>query len=98
MIPTETARTILVHEWVTGGGLAGSRLARLVGGRGSCAMRRTHRGRLRLLAGRLDRVIVTSDARLPDDPGPWTTARIAAQDDTRIACESSRRQRPILPC
>ena len=26
-------------------------------------------------------MIVTSDARLPDDPGPWTIVRIAAGDD-----------------
>ena len=29
------------------------------------------------------RVIVTSDARLPDDPGPWTITRIGAGDDPR---------------
>ncbi len=33
------------------------------------------------LPGRPVRVIVTSDARLPDDPGPWTIVRIAAGDD-----------------
>ena len=35
-------------------------------------------------------MIVTSDARLPDDPGPWTIERIAAGDDPRRLRELAR--------
>ena len=44
-------------------------------------MRRAIAADFACLPGGPVRVIVTSDARLPDDPGPWTTARIAAGDD-----------------
>ena len=41
-------------------------------------MRRAIAADFACLPGGPVRVIVTSDARLPDDPGPWTIARIAA--------------------
>ena len=59
-----SGRTNLVHEWVTGGGLAG-RAACLVGGRGS-GDAASDRGRLCVHARGPVRVIVTSDARLAD--------------------------------
>jgi predicted ATP-grasp superfamily ATP-dependent carboligase len=76
----ETARTVLIHEWVSGGGLAGAPLppSWVTEGR---AMRRAIAGDFASLPGEPVRVIVTSDARLADDPGPWTTVRIAAEDD-----------------
>ncbi len=46
-------------------------------------MRRAIAADFACLPGEPVRVIVTSDARLPDDPGPWTIARIAAGDDPR---------------
>ncbi len=78
----ETSRTILVHEWVTGGGLAGSALPVSWAAEGR-AMRRAIAADFACLPGKTVRVIVTSDARLPDDPGPWTIMRIAAGDDPR---------------
>jgi predicted ATP-grasp superfamily ATP-dependent carboligase len=44
-------------------------------------MRRAIAADFASLPGEPVRVIVTSDARLPDDPGPWTIVRIAAEDD-----------------
>jgi tyramine---L-glutamate ligase len=76
----ETARTFLIHEWVTGGGLAGRALPASWAAEGR-AMRRAVAADFACLPGGPVRVIVTSDARLPDDPGPWTTLRIAAGDD-----------------
>ena len=76
----ESARTILIHEWVTGGGLAGSALPASWAAEGR-AMRRAIAADFACLPGGPVRVIVTSDARLPDDPGPWTIVRIAAGDD-----------------
>ncbi len=76
----ETARTFLIHEWVTGGGLAGSALPASWAAEGR-AMRRAIAADFACLPGGPVRVIVTSDARLPDDPGPWTIMRIAAGDD-----------------
>jgi predicted ATP-grasp superfamily ATP-dependent carboligase len=77
----ETARSFLIHEWVTGGGLAGSAMPASWAAEGR-AMRRAIAADFASLPGRRPvRVIVTSDARLPDDPGPWTLVRIAAGDD-----------------
>ena len=59
-------------------------------------MRRAIAADFAALAGGLARVIVTLDARLPDDPGPWTIERIArgrASDRVRELAA-----RPILPC
>jgi tyramine---L-glutamate ligase len=75
-----TVRTFLIHEWVTGGGLAGKALPASWAAEGR-AMRRAIAADFACLPGGPVRVIVTSDARLPDDPGPWTIARIAAGDD-----------------
>ena len=50
------------------------------------AMRRAIAADFACLPGGPVRVIVTSDSRLPDDPGPWT---IDARTTTRPACESS---------
>ena len=69
--PAKSGRTILVHEWVTGGGLVGSPLPASWAAEGR-AMRRAIAADFARLPGRPARVIVTSDARLADDPGPWT--------------------------
>jgi predicted ATP-grasp superfamily ATP-dependent carboligase len=70
-----TTLTVLVHEWVTGGGLAGSPLPDSWAAEGR-AMRRAIAGEFARLEGGRTRVVVTLDARLPDDPGPWAVARI----------------------
>ena len=77
--------TILVHEWVTGGGMAGSPLPPPGPPRGAPCAGRSRR--LRRLDRRHRRVIVTLDSRLTDDPGPWTVERIRAGD---IRIEFSR--------
>jgi tyramine---L-glutamate ligase len=69
------ALTILVHEWVTGGGLAGSPLPASWAAEGA-AMRRAIAADFAGLPGGSVRVIVTLDASLPDDPGPWNLERI----------------------
>jgi predicted ATP-grasp superfamily ATP-dependent carboligase len=72
---------ILVHEWVTGGGLAGSPLPASWAAEGR-AMRRAIAADFAALPGGGARVIVTLDSRLPDDPGPWTIERIAPDQAT----------------
>ena len=67
----ERARTILVHEWVTGGGLGGSVLPASWAAEGR-AMRRAIASDFACLPGGPSRVIVTSDSRLSEDIGPWT--------------------------
>jgi len=83
------ALTILVHEWVTGGGLAGSPLPPSWAAEGS-AMRRAIAADFVSLPGDSVRVIVTLDARLPEDPGPWTVARIAVGEEIDRVHELAR--------
>src|SRR3954447_4348897 len=76
--------TILVHEWVTGGGLAGSPLPPSWAAEG-WAMRRAIAANFASAAPDRIRVIVTLDGRLPDDPGPWTIERLfAGQESSRV--------------
>lgn len=84
-----TALTVLVHEWVTGGGLAGSPLPTSWAAEGR-AMRRAIAGEFARLTGRPVRVIVTLDSRLPDDPGPWSVARIFEAEHVPRVCELAR--------
>jgi predicted ATP-grasp superfamily ATP-dependent carboligase len=72
----------MVHEWVTGGGLAGSPLPEDWALQGR-AMRRAIAADWTSAAGPGARVIVTLDAALPDDPGPWTIVRIGAGEHER---------------
>src|SRR5690348_12189314 len=70
------SRTVIVHEYVTGGGLAGqdpdSHPGWAAEGR---AMRRALAEDFALLHG--VSVVMTLDARLPDEPGPWRVERVA---------------------
>ncbi len=69
--------TILVHEWVTGGGFAGTALPPSWAKEG-CAMRRAIAADFAAISEPPSvRVIVTLDSRLPADPGPWTVERVA---------------------
>jgi predicted ATP-grasp superfamily ATP-dependent carboligase len=70
--------TILVHEWVTGGGLALASVPPSWAAEG-LAMRRAIAADLAALPGRGARVIVTVDPRWPDDCGRWTTTRLNAE-------------------
>ncbi|MBX6315286.1 MAG: ATP-grasp domain-containing protein, partial [Isosphaeraceae bacterium] len=67
------ARRVLVHEYVTGGGLAGSDLPASWAAEGS-AMRRALAEDLAVVPG--IHVVMTLDDRLPDEPGPWATVRV----------------------
>jgi tyramine---L-glutamate ligase len=71
--------TILVHEWVTGGGMAGESVPLSWAAEGR-AMRRAVAGEFAALHGGQARVIVTLDVRLEDDPGPWTVERVRGGD------------------
>lgn len=71
--------TVLIHEWVTGGGLGGTPLPASWAAEGR-AMRRAVAGDFASLPNL--RVVVTLDRRLPDDPGPWDTVRIGPNEDT----------------
>jgi predicted ATP-grasp superfamily ATP-dependent carboligase len=76
--------TILVHEFVSGGGLAGSPLPPSWAAEGS-AMRRALAADFASIAWGKVQVIVTLDARLADDPGPWTVEPITlGQEATRV--------------
>ena len=86
----KSPRTFLIHEWVTGGGLAGKALPASWAAEGR-AMRKAIATDFASLPGEPVRVIVTSDARLPDDPGPWTIMRIAAGDDPGRLRDLARR-------
>jgi predicted ATP-grasp superfamily ATP-dependent carboligase len=72
----ERPLSILIHEWVTGGGPADWPLPSSWEAEGR-AMRRALATDFAAAAGGTARVTVTLDARLPDDPGPWTVRRIA---------------------
>jgi predicted ATP-grasp superfamily ATP-dependent carboligase len=68
--------TVLIHEWVTGGGLAGRPMRRGWAAEGHAMRRRIARDFACLPQVR---VVVTLDARFPDEPGPWTVVKIEPQ-------------------
>jgi predicted ATP-grasp superfamily ATP-dependent carboligase len=88
MIPRRSL-SILIHEWVTGGGLAGSPLPASWAAEGR-AMRRALAADFAAVAGGTARVIVTLDERLPDDPGPWTIESIAPGQAEDLVPELAR--------
>jgi hypothetical protein len=67
------AVTVLVHEWVTGGGLAGRPLPASWAAEGH-AMRRAIARDFAAVPG--VRVVVTLDDRFPHEPGPWEVVRV----------------------
>ena len=81
--------TILVHEWVTGGGLAGSSVPRSWAAEG-LAMRRAIAADFACLAGPGARVLVTVDPRWPDHGVPWTTIRADAGRSSRWLVEQAQ--------
>jgi tyramine---L-glutamate ligase len=72
---SKTPLKILVHEWVTGGGLLGAPLPGEWVEQGR-AMRVALAADFAHLTSPSVRVIVTLDSRLPADDGPWTLTRI----------------------
>jgi predicted ATP-grasp superfamily ATP-dependent carboligase len=85
----DTVLTVLVHEWVTGGGLSGLPLPASWAAEGR-AMRRAIAGEFAALTDPPVRVLMTLDAWLPDEPGPWLVARSAEGDHIRQLCELAR--------
>src|SRR3954467_7002884 len=83
--------TILVHEWVTGGGLAGRTLPPSWAAEGH-AMRRAIARDFAAVPG--VRVVVTLDDRFPEDEeaGPWAFVRIGPGEEdatfARLASEA----------
>jgi predicted ATP-grasp superfamily ATP-dependent carboligase len=67
---SSTPLKILIHEWVTGGGLADHVPPPSWVAEGQ-AMRRAVAADFAAAGGRSAHVIVTLDERLGDDPGPW---------------------------
>ena len=85
-----TALVVLVHEWVTGGGLAGSPLPGSWEREGS-AMRRVIARDFAALSTSGVEVVMTLDARLPAEPGPWRVESIAPGEHGRKLRELCRR-------
>lgn len=80
---------MLVHEYLTGGGLAGQDLPASWAAEGR-AMRRALAEDFAALHG--IEVVATLDARLPDEPGPWRVARVEPGEEPaaleRLAAEA----------
>ena len=83
-------RTLFVHEYVTGGGLAGQDLPDSLAVEGN-AMRRAIAEDVAALGDRF-LVRMTLDARLPNEPGPWEVVRVGPGEEIatlrRLAEES----------
>jgi predicted ATP-grasp superfamily ATP-dependent carboligase len=77
---TETT-TVLIHEWVTGGGLAGQSLPPSWAAEGH-AMRRAIAGDFARLPG--VRVLVTLDERFDERPGPWSITPVGPRDEVAV--------------
>lgn len=87
MVPRVTIQ-VLVHEWVTGGGLAGSPLPASWAAEGR-AMRRSIAEDFASLPH--VRVVVTLDDGQPDEPGPWTVVRVGpGEEPDRFATLAAR--------
>ena len=80
---------VLVHEWVTGGGLAGTPLPGSWEREGS-AMRRAIASDFAALPSSDIGVIMTLDGRLAGEPGPWVLERIAPGEHGRKLRELGR--------
>ncbi len=77
MAPRETIQ-VLVHEWVTGGGLAGSPSPASWAAEGR-AMRRSIAADFASLPH--VRVVITLDESQPDEPGPWSVVRVGPGEE-----------------
>lgn len=71
-------KTVLVHEWVTGGGLAGESLPASWAAEGR-AMRRAIARDFASVPG--IQVVMTLDAGLLEEPGPWTTVLVGPGEE-----------------
>lgn len=81
--------TILVHEWVTGGGVADADVPASWAAEGH-AMRRAIARDFAAINGGRSRVIMTLDARFDDDPGPWEVRRIGGPRRSHFVVQMAR--------
>src|SRR4051812_12425940 len=77
MVPQESIQ-ILIHEWVTGGGVAGSPMPASWGAEG--------RAKRRAVAADFAslphvRVVMTLDESQSDEPGPWAVVRVGPGEE-----------------
>jgi tyramine---L-glutamate ligase len=84
-----TALVVLVHEWVTGGGLAGSPLPGSWEREGSAMRRAIARDFAALSASGVE-IVMTLDARLPAETGRWRVESIAPGEHGRKLRELCR--------
>jgi predicted ATP-grasp superfamily ATP-dependent carboligase len=75
---SQSRTTILVHEWVTGGGLAGRPLPPSWAAEGHSMRRAIARDFASLAEAR---VLVTLDERFPEEEGPWSTHRVGPGEE-----------------
>ena len=85
--------TIFVHEYVTGGGLAGQELPATWAAEGS-AMRRAIAADLAAVPG--TRVVMTLDERLPDEPGRWQVERVGIGAELSLLTDGASRADAVL--
>jgi predicted ATP-grasp superfamily ATP-dependent carboligase len=79
--------SVLVHEYVTGGGLAGQALPPSLAAEGA-AMRRAVATDLAAVPGTI--LIMTLDERLPVEPGPWQIERVGPGAERVVLATSAR--------
>ena len=90
---------VLVHEWVTGGGLAGAAPARLVGAPRAVRCAGPSPREFAALPVRSDiKVVMTLDARLTRGTGPLARRVGSARGEHWPQASASSLSRPILPC
>jgi predicted ATP-grasp superfamily ATP-dependent carboligase len=90
----QSVTTVLIHEYVTGGGLVGRDLPESWAVEGT-AMRRALARDFAEVPGVA--VVMTLDARLPDEPGPWTVVRIADPATILAVAAGVDHTAPIAP-
>lgn len=78
---------MLIHEYITGGGLAGQELPESLAREGH-AMRRALAEDFGAVEG--VSVLMTLDARFPDEPGPWRALRVGAGEEAACLREHGR--------
>lgn len=79
-------RTVLIHEYVTGGGLAGQDLPDSWATEGH-ALRRAAAEDFAAVRG--TRVVMTLDDRFPKEPGPWEIVRVGPAEERAVLEERS---------
>jgi predicted ATP-grasp superfamily ATP-dependent carboligase len=90
----ERERTVVIHEYVTGGGLAGQDLPESWAAEG-CAMRRAVARDFAAVRG--VKVVVTLDARFRGEPGPWEIVRIGPGEERATLTRLARAAHATLP-